>query len=438
MKAVMVTAPRSGSGKTTISMGIVRALRNAGKNVIPFKTGPDYIDRAFLEKASGNSGGNLDIFLQGVSGMREALAFFPGECAVIEGAMGFFDGIHNTYTNSSYHISKELGVPAVLIYAPEGEMFSSVPKIKGMVEFEDARIKAVILNRVTEKTYLMLKQQIEEYTGVRVIGFIPQAEEFALESRHLGLVQSVEVDALEDRIEHIARIVREKVDMNAFIRLMSPVDVPPQPAFDKRPVTVAVAKDKAFTFYYSENLRMLEEACNVVYFSPLYDPELPPCDLVYLGGGYPEVFRDQLALNTSMLNSMRRFAEDGGFIYAECGGFMYLCESIEGAKMTGIFGGQCRMTGSLQRFGYVDLRLEEDCLLGRKGDCLTAHEFHKSAVSIPGSAVYAVSKAMGNKSWYCGYRYKNVLGGYPHIHFLGNRKAFANLLDCAEGVKSCI
>jgi len=438
MKAVMIVAPQSGSGKTAISMGIIRALKNMGKKVSAFKTGPDYIDRAFLEKASGTKTGNLDMFLQGTTGMREALALSTGECVVIEGAMGFFDGIYNTYINSSYDISRELGVPAVLVYTLRGEMFSSIPKIKGMTEFEGANIKAVILNKVNKRTYFMLKHQIEKYVGLRVIGFIPPAEEFTLESRHLGLIQSVELDELENKIEQIAGIVEKNIDMNTLVDLMSMIDVSPPPVCDKRPLTVAVAMDKAFSFYYRENIHMLEESCNVVYFSPINDENLPPCDLVYLGGGYPEVFREELTLNTSMLDSIKRFAEDGGFIYAECGGFMYLCESIEGAKLAGIFKGQCCMTEKLQRFGYIDIRLKEDCLLGKKGDCLTAHEFHKSVASIPDNPVYAVRKAMGHKTWDCGYRYKNVLGGYPHIHFLGNREAYENLLDCVEGEKSCI
>lgn len=438
MKAVMITAPRSGCGKTTVTMGIIRALKNIGKKVCAFKTGPDYIDRAFLEEASGMQAGNLDIYLQGVNGMREALSLANGDYAIIEGAMGYFDGIYNTYINSSYEISEQLDVPAILVYTPKGEMFSAVPKIKGMVEFENSRIKAVILNKVSRKNYLLLKEQIERYMGLQVIGFIPPMDEVVLKSRHLGLVQSFELDRLDKTIEIIAAAVVENVDMNALQNIMSEIYFQSSVELRKRPITVAVAKDKAFSFYYRENIYMLENSCQVVYFSPIADEELPPCDLVYLGGGYPEVYSEELTLNTSMLVDIKRYVANGGFIYAECGGFMYLCESIEGARMAGVLRGECRMTGKLQRFGYIDIELEEDCMLGNAGDCLTAHEFHKSTALVDGDTVYSIKKVMGENKWNCGYRYKNVLAGYPHIHFLGNRKAFECLLDIVEGGKACI
>ena len=435
MKGIMITAPSSGSGKTTVTMGIIRALKRTGKQVACFKTGPDYIDTAFLKEASGLEAGNLDMHLQGQGGMKSAFSLAAGDLCVIEGAMGYFDGIYNTYQNSSYEISKVLDVNCVLVYTPKGEMFSAIPKIQGMAAFEGSKIKGIILNKVSRHYYTLLKEQIEKYTAVKVLGFVPHLKEIEIKSRHLGLVQSTEMQDIHRKIDKAARTIAETVDMNELMDLMTPMPRPiphaPCPA-KKHNITVAIAKDKAFSFYYRENLFMFERACNVVYFSPLYDRQLPPCDLVYLGGGYPEVFKEALSQNIGMLDAIKTFAEDGGCIYGECGGLMYLTAGIENYPMAGVFKGQSVMTEKLQRFGYIDIVLKEDCMLGQAGETLTAHEFHRSVSEVEGQAVFHIRKTMGSKTWACGYTYKNVLAGYPHINFLGNIKAFEHLLDYAE------
>lgn len=432
MKAIMIGAPSSGSGKTTITMGLIRAILNRGIRVNCFKTGPDYIDTAFLKAASKQSAGNLDMHLQGAKGLKYSLSMGEGEISIIEGAMGFFDGIYNTFENSSYDISCKQGINAVLVYTPNKEMFSCIPKIKGMVEFENSRIKAVILNRVSSHTFSLLKEQIEKYIGIKVLGYIPDTEEIQLGSRHLGLMQSIEIEDLEKRLEKAAYLIEENIDMESLFDIMSDIEISEKLNIKRRGIKVAVAFDKAFSFYYRENLKLLEETCEVTYFSPLKDSKLPPCDLLYLGGGYPEVFREELSRNLSMLSSIKEFGEQGGCIFAECGGFMYLTEAIEGISMAGIFKGSSEMTSKLQRFGYIDIILNEDCLIGRKGQLLTAHEFHKSITKIDCKPLYSIKKTMGEKAWSCGYVYKNVVGGYPHINFLGNLEAFEHMLDYVE------
>jgi cobyrinic acid a,c-diamide synthase len=435
MKTVMITAPNSGSGKTTITMGIVRSLKNMGLNISCLKTGPDYIDTAFLEAASGRLAGNLDVHLQGEDGIFKALSFADSDYCVIEGAMGYFDGIYNTYENSSYDISRRLSINSILIYTPKGEMFSAIPKIKGMEEFKDSNIKGVILNKVVPQTYKILKEQIEKYTNLKVLGFIPPMEDVELKSRHLGLVQSLEVEDIDKRIEKVANAVMENVDLKSLINLMVDVKEEKEIVIRKRNIRTGVARDKAFSFYYRENLRLLEKSCDVVYFSPIEDEKVPECDLLYLGGGYPEVFKEELSNNNSMLSSIKDFADSGGCIYAECGGFMYLTQSIEGFQMTGVFEGYSYMTTKLQRFGYIDITLNRNCILGKAGDKLTAHEFHKSITETKGQPIYDIKKTMGDKTWNCGYTYKNVIAGYPHINFLGNMKAFENLLNYVERSK---
>lgn len=432
MKMLMITGANSGSGKTFITLGIIRGLKNRGIDVCGFKTGPDYIDTKFLEKASGKRASNLDIHLMGESGIEEAISMAEGEYGIVEGAMGYFDGIYNTFENSSYDISRKLDINAVLVYTPKGEMFSAIPKIKGMVEFKDSKIKGIILNGVKKSMYILLKEKIEEYIGIKVLGYVEKDDTLKIESRSLGLVQSEEIENIDEIINRMALLVEKNIDMNELIDLMEEREVSPFVYPDKKDISVAIAYDKAFSFYYSENLKMFENTCNIEYFSPLSDDNIPNCDLLYIGGGYPEVFKEELFSNKNMTNSIKDFAEKGGYIYAEGGGFMYLVDEIEGLNMCGIFEGKSNMMARLQRFGYIDVKLKKDCLLGKKGDILTAHEFHKSVTDMEGtSTVFDIKKAMGERTWTCGYEYKNVLAGYPHIHFLGNKKAFNYL------IKSC-
>ncbi|MDF2892997.1 MAG: cbiA, partial [Clostridia bacterium] len=323
-------------------------------------------------------------------------------------------------------------INSVLIYTPKGEMFSAIPKIKGLAEFEDSNIKAVIFNHVAEKQYKMLREALEEHTDLKALGYIPKIEEAAFESRHLGLVQSGEIVDIEDKIDAIAEVVLKNIDMDGLIKLMKNIELPEAPKVSRRNLKAAIAMDHAFSFYYTENIRLLEMACEVVYFSPIKDKEIPSCDLLVLGGGYPEVFAKELAHNKSMLNSIKAYSQNGGYIYSECGGFMYLNEMISAQPMVGVFKGSSEMTKGLQRFGYIDLELEVDCFLGNRGDKITAHEFHKSATHTEDKAIFTINKTMGDASWACGYLYKNTYGGYPHINFLGNMNVLNHILDCIE------
>lgn len=416
-----------------ITVGILRALVNSGLDVCAFKTGPDYIDTAFLKAASRKEAGNLDMHLQGKAGTRQSILMGDGECCMIEGAMGYFDGKHNTFENSTYEISRHLKVNSVLVYTPEAEMFTAVPKIKGMSEFQDSTIKGLILNKVSENYYLLLKEQIEKYTSLKVLGYMPELKAIEIESRHLGLVQSMEIEDIEEKMDRAAEAVSKTIDLELLLELMEDIDSEVEVEYpEKREIKVAVAMDKAFSFYYRENLELFSKCCSVEYFSPLVDSSIPECDLLYLGGGYPEVFRQELSGNRSMLSSIRAFAENGGVIFAECGGFMYLTEHIEGSPMVGLFPGGSSMTKRLQRFGYADISLKKDCMLGRKGDRLTCQEFHKSVSEVEGETLYEVMSSCREKTWNCGYSIGNVLAGYPHINFLGNMKAFSNILEFVE------
>jgi len=466
MKTIMFVAPASHSGKTTVTAGIIRALSRAGHQVRCLKTGPDYIDTAFLSKASGMQAGNLDMHLMGISGMRRALqesfdlhGHNVNETAakeplcIIEGAMGYFDGIGNTYNNSSFDIGKKLGIPAVLIYSPKGEMFSAVPKIKGMVDFSEGMIKAVIFNNTSEKMYKMLSDALCSHTNLSVLGYIPLVSDAVFESRHLGLIQCRETERIDEKIDAIASAVKKSIDLAGLRACMpdipSPLryDTPYAPLSDLRSdrtdpadgvnkrITVGIAYDEAFSFIYTENLRLFEKYCRTVFFSPLRDPHIPDCDLLYFPGGYPEVFAQDLSRNISMRASIRSFADNNGCVYGECGGLMYLTSEIDGYPMAGVFNGKILITKTLQNFGYVQCTINRPCLIGTAGDVLSGHEFHRSTADISSPAVYTVRNTGNSTSWSCGYAYKNVFGAFAHIHFYDNMKAFHHMIGEAAKCK---
>ncbi len=432
MKMIMISGGNSGSGKTLVSIGLLRTLKNRGYKVSSYKTGPDFIDRQFLEMASGRRGGNLDYHLMGEEGVSNAISMGEGDWSIVEGAMGYFDGIYNTFENSSYDIAKRLNINTILVYTPKGEMFSTIPKIKGMVDFKDSKIKGLILNGIRKDLYPMYKEQIEKYIDIKVLGFVEPNKELELASRHLGLIQSGEVKDVEERLDKIASIVEKNISIDSLLELMRDVKIPSFNYPEKKDITIAIPLDKAFSFYYTENLKILENICNVVYFSPLEDKLLPTCDFLYIGGGYPEIYKEELSENHNMINSIRKYIEKGGFVYGEGGGLMYLMEEIDGTEMCRIFKGFSNMTNRLQRFGYVNIQLKKDCLLGEKGDILLGHEFHRSITNIQDEELFSISKPKSKKTWNCGYSYKNTLVGYPHIHFLGNKKALKSLLTKAE------
>ena len=435
MKSLIITAPNSNSGKTTFTLGLLRLLSRTGINVSSFKLGPDYIDKAFLETASNRASYNLDFHLQGETGAQYLLKNNQSDFTVLEAAMGYFDGIYNTYQNSAYDISKKFEIDALLVYSPKGEMFSAIPKILGMCQFKHSRIKGIVFNNITEKYYYLLKDALQEYSNLEVLGYLPKNEKLILPSRHLGLVQNFEIEEIDNIINLAADLIEENIDLQRLIKLSR------QPKFQNtndslynlsgksKKATVAIAKDHAFSFYYQENIDLLEKNTNVIWFSPLDDKRVPECDLLYLGGGYPEVFVEQLSKNEPMLKSIKAYGESGGKIWAECGGFMYLLKEVDGYQMVGLIDGSSQLTNRLQNFGYNNIVLEQDCLVGKKGDALTSHEFHKSLSETALTPIFKISKTGGKNIWSGGYQYKNVCAGFPHFSFLGNPKMFSHLLN---------
>ena len=286
-------------------------------------------------------------------------------------------------------------------------------------------IVGVVLNCVSESFYSLLKPAIEMHCGLKVFGYVPKDDELKLESRHLGLVQSVEVEGLNKKINYLAELIEKYINLDEIIESFKDVKkFEDNYHLNRLNKKIAIAYDEAFRFYYKENLELLEEVGEVVYFSPIRDKKLPEnIDFLYLGGGYPEVFKDQLSKNTDMLRSIKEALDKGLNCYAECGGLMYLTENIDSVNMVGFFKGNSEMTKRLNRFGYATLDFNNI-----KINC---HEFHKSKVNSNESTVYDITKTTyaGDKvGWKCGYKKKNTLAGYPHVHFFGNIEFIKELL----------
>ena len=227
-------------------------------------------------------------------------------------------------------------------------------------------------------------------------------------------------------------MVENTIDIDKIIKISNEIKVRPKNYPKKRDIKVAIAYDEAFNFYYEENIKLLEEMCTVEYFSPLKDKDLPKADLIYIGGGYPELHLEQLSGNIDMIKSIRAYVEDGGYLYGEAGGLMYLVDSIENHSMCGIFSGKSTMTNRLQRFGYVNILLEKDSIIGQAGDSLTGQEFHRSIIETEVEQILHITKPMSKRKWQCGFSYKNAFGIYQHVNFLGNEKALDHLLTKIE------
>lgn len=429
MKSIIIGSDSSGGGKTTFTLGFMKALKNRGFNVQGYKVGPDYIDPAFHEEATGTTSRNLDVHLMGEDGVKYSYNRGSGDIGVIEGVMGLYDGIGAGEKASTYDISRILNnMPVILVLSPRGQSSTICAVIKGLKEYRNANIAGVVLNSISEKYYKLLKYSIEKNCKVEVFGYIPKNEEISLSSRHLGLVQSMEVLNLQKKLDICGKMIEEYVDIDKILNAMKEFEdngknsVLIEQKLENKKLRIGVAKDKAFSFYYNDNIELLKKIGDIIYFSPIKDEVLPEnLDFLYIGGGYPEVFKEELESNETMRNSINKALNDGLRCYAECGGLMYLTDEIEGSRMTGFFSGKSFMTKRLQRFGYCSITLDEEYY--KEKIKINAHEFHKSDVELNEKSIYSVEKEQYDGEiikWKCGYVKKNTLAGYAHINFLGN------------------
>ena len=442
---IVIAAPSSGTGKTTVTLALLVACRQLGLDVASFKCGPDYIDPMFHREAAGVSCHNLDPYFCAPDLLRALFVkHCGGDISVIEGVMGYYDGIGAEGRASTYDVARALQAPTVLVVNARGMSTSLGALLKGFADFRpESNIRGVIFNNLKEGMYPLMRE-IAEAAGVTALGFMPPSPELAVESRHLGLVTAQEIDDLQDRLRRLGELARAHIDMEALLRLAG--EAPEIPTADDAAALIsagdrakstprariAVSDDRAFCFMYQENREMLEElGCELVPFSPLTDRALPEgCSGLYLCGGYPELYTKELSENTSMLDSVRSAVRGGMPVIAECGGYMYLHESIEGVPMAGIFPGDVVKTDRLQNFGYAMLRAESDGLLLKQGESFPVHEFHYYRASAEGDAFTSV-KASTGRSRSCGYSGPAMYAGFPHLYLPACGQAAARFADAA-------
>jgi cobyrinic acid a,c-diamide synthase len=421
---IIISAPASGQGKTTLSMGLMAALVKRGLKVQPYKVGPDYIDPAFHTAITGRNSINLDSWMLSEQYIRDLLATYSSEAdiSIIEGVMGLYDGMgDNPLVGSTAGISKLLDTPVILVMQAAGMSASSAAIIHGLRSFRNINIAGVIINKPSSLNhYNTVKNAIEKHTDIKVLGCIPKTEGIQLKSRHLGLVQYCETREASQIIDQLGDIIEGNIDIQELLNIADNAESHYGNNLEKLNVKcetkIAIAKDEAFSFYYWENLRILERmGARLEFFSPIHDISLPEgCSGVYIGGGYPEVFASQLHSNVSMRRDIYEKARKGLPIFAECGGYMYLNKGITTNA------GEARMTDKLHNFGYSEVFFCEDTYLMPKGGRLPVHEFHKSViVRNAGDTCVRVSKVRNGRveEWGCGMHRDNVFGMYPHVYF---------------------
>ncbi len=439
MKRIMLAAMSSGSGKTTVSCALLRAMTRRGIDAQSYKCGPDYIDPMFHRRVLGIPCENLDIFLQGETGVLRTLSRQEHEYAVLESAMGFYDGIGGTEESSAWQIAALSETPVILILNPSGIGITLAAQVKGLMEFRKPnQIVGLLLNNCSDKLFAYLKPILERECALPVLGYLPQSQENRLESRHLGLITADEVSDFDRRFDAVAEELEHHADISRLLSLCA--DIRPLPATMRlqAPVCrIAVARDAAFCFYYEENLRALRNAgAELCFFTPLSDRELPACNGLYLGGGYPELHAMELSKNRTMRDSIRRAAENGMPIIAECGGFLYLQRTLDGIPMVGTLNGEGYRTERLQRFGYATLCAEENSLLFRAGESIPAHEFHYWECTENGTSLLA--KKTNGKTWRCGFCTERMYAAFPHLHFGGKLPLAERFVRAAAAYKESL
>lgn len=446
MPRLVFAAPKSGSGKTMIVCGVIEALKKRGLDIAVFKCGPDYIDTMFHKKVLGVETGNIDTFFTD-SDMTNYILSQKAEKAditVIEGVMGYYDGVGGvSEKGSTYDISSVTKSPVVLIAECKGASVSVAPMIKGIIEYRnDSNIKAIILNRVSENYYTRIKEVVERETGVKVIGYMPDIKNMEVPSRHLGLISPDEIDSFKKWAENIALEVEKNINVDEIINIAQSApaikaDIPYIPRL-KDSVKIAVARDEAFSFYYSENIELIEKmGGEIVYFSPLANEKVPDdADGIILWGGYPERFAQRLENAADARKSVYENCKKGMPCIGECGGFMYLMDEMEDTegvthKMCGVIRGKAHKGSRLARFGYISAKTLKSSILGGEGTVIKGHEFHYWDSDNNGEDAIAF-KPLSDREYRCMHCRGNVAAGYPHFYY------YSNINMLYEFMESCL
>lgn len=459
MKRIMIAAPKSGSGKTTITCALLQALKDQGIHAVSYKCGPDYIDPMFHKTVLNIPSKNLDTFFTEEEQTRAL--FLNGrtedDFAVLEGVMGLFDGLGGIREEgSSYHLAKVTKTPIVLVVDAKGMGKSVIALIAGFLAYDlEHLIKGVLLNRMSKGYYDILKPVLEQELNIQVLGYFPENKNMHLESRHLGLRMPEEIADIREQLKEISSAFQKTVSVERIVGIAEQAEKMESVEsvvcgdvswkFHKNKPIIAVAKDEAFCFYYDDNLRLLEEyGAELRYFSPIHDAKLPEnCSGILLGGGYPELYASELSSNKSMRYSIREAMKNGMPTVAECGGFMYLHSAIvdqngEKHDMAGVLPGTCRYTGKLVRFGYIRTTEKKSVFLPENGS-IAGHEFHYFDSSDNGEDCTALKPVTG-KTYPCVIVRENCWLGFPHLYYPSNPEFARRFVEMAGeyGFISCM
>jgi len=452
----LIAGTHSGCGKTTVTLGLLSALVNRGVQVQPFKVGPDFIDPGHHTRITGRVSQNLDGWMLDRETNQEIFArcVKGAGAVVVEGVMGLFDGFSGRdEAGSAAQMAKWLGLPVLLVIDARSMARSAAAVVKGFAEFDPGlELAGIVFNRVgSDRHRQILTEAVEGMSGPPIVGFLPRDESLNIPSRHLGLVTDEDYST-GSMAARLAAWTESGLDLDRILNLAKghPWPLEPDVKMDRparqglEVVRIGVARDRAFCFYYQENLRILEEAgAELVFFSPLTEKKLPDnIQGLYLGGGYPELHARNLSENRKMIRDIKRFVHQGSPVYAECGGFMVLMKSIQDLEgrvfpMVDIFPFRSRMQQRLRALGYREITTMEDSLLGPAGTHVRGHEFHYSSIASTEGEVptlYGLSDRSGALERTEGYRCNNVLGSYIHLHFGSNPWAAAHFVRfCREG-----
>lgn len=433
MSGIVVAGTHSGCGKTTITLGLMAALGKKGLQVQPFKSGPDFIDTGLHGLVTGRSSRNLDLWMCGEDYVKTCFRRHSAgsDISVVEGVMGLYDGSLSTAA-----LAVCLGLPVVLVVDAYGMAETAGAIVKGMREMSMApQFAGVIFNRVASENHF--KRLKESITDMPVLGYLPRDLNFEIPHRHLGLTTVEDNPIARENLDRLADAVLAHIDIDGLLResklktrdsITLSADRVRRAANSGSKIKLAVARDRAFCFYYEDNLDLLREAgAELIFFSPLDDSQLPAnIDGIYIGGGYPELHAEQLSQNRSMLNSVRDWAESGRLLYAECGGLMYLSKGIwisenERHEMAGVFSFETAMKRGRSRLGYREIGLSSECILGNSGAVARGHEFHYSEImgreDQDTVRAYCVKNGSGETLPAEGYAHKKTLASYIHLHF---------------------
>jgi len=436
---LVVAGATSGVGKTSVTSAIIYGIKKRGHNVQPFKVGPDYIDPSYLSSISMNNAKNLDVWLMGENELVQSFVKnSASDISVIEGVMGYYDGFGGkTNYASTHHVASLLKAPTVLVLDASKVARSIAATALGFTKFHrNSRIIGIILNKIGSKKHEKMCRQALANLKVPILGSILKNSE-SMESRHLGLIPVKEQKSLQNKISKVSREISDNLDIDKIIQICKSAPQLPkaQPKKYKKPTsTVAVALDSSFNFYYHDNLEALRrEGAKLKFFSPVSDKKIPVCDLIYIGGGFPEVLGQSLEQNTGMRKMIKKRAEEGTAIYAECGGLMYLTKSISFGKkkykMVGLFDAETQMTKKMT-LNYTEGRIRSNCLVSAPAK-FRAHEFHYSKIrNLPRDAklVYDLKIGEGIANKKDALSEYNTLASYCHLYF-DSAKYAARMLE---------